>query len=231
MAHLRKEGRVPVHVAFLAPFEVVIGDAPLSQNATPASPRPGGHAEGEVLGIGAAIPRHSFTGLLRSRYADHHDRRSRPVCPFPAVSVPDRLVGRSPPSRCSSTCLGVSNPMLELSSRPAPPMSHASRRAFTLIELLVVVIILAVLIALLLPAVSRVRQASVRSKLTNQPQYGFGPNLAQENLARAAKAEAEGRQADKLPLARVQTFIATVMLTPRLSVGTASPESIYEERR
>jgi len=75
-----------------------------------------------------------------------------------------------------------------------------------------------------------VRQASVRSKLTNQAQYGFGPNMAQENVARAAKAEAEGRPADKLPLARVQTFIATVVLTPRLSVGTASPESIYEAR-
>src|SRR5438270_4002402 len=126
--------------------------------------------------------------------------------------------------------LGVSTPMLELSSRPAAVTSHASHRAFTLIELLVVVFILAVLIALLLLAVQMARQASVRSKLTNQAQYGFGPNMAQENLARAAKAEAEGRPTDKLPLARVQTFIATVVLTPRLSVGTASPESIYEAR-
>ncbi len=54
--------------------------------------------------------------------------------------------------------------------------------------------------------------------------------MAQENLARATKAGAEGRPADKLPMARVQSFIANVVLTPRLSVGTASPESIYEAR-
>jgi prepilin-type N-terminal cleavage/methylation domain-containing protein len=118
--------------------------------------------------------------------------------------------------------------MLEPSSRPAHPTSHVSRRAFTLIELLVVVFILAVLIALVLPAVQSARQASVRSKLANQAQYGFGQNMAQESRARAAKAEAEGRPADKFLPARVQTFIATVVLTPRLSVGTASPESIYE---
>jgi prepilin-type N-terminal cleavage/methylation domain-containing protein len=109
-------------------------------------------------------------------------------------------------------------------------MLYPSRRAFTLIELLVVVIILAILIAVLLPAVQRVRQAAVSAKLANQAKYGSGLQMAQENQARAALAAAEGQPVAPPPLARVQTFSADVVLTPRLSVGTATPESIYEAR-
>ena len=104
-------------------------------------------------------------------------------------------------------------------------MLHLPRRAFTLVELLVVVFILAVLIALLLPAVQSARQSAVRSRLASQTQRGPGEQTTQDKQA-GATAEPPAR----LPLARVRSFITEVALTPRLSVGTAAPESIYEAR-
>jgi hypothetical protein len=47
--------------------------------------------------------------------------------------------------------------------------------------------------------------------------------------ANAAQAEA-GQPAPPRPRARVQVFNADVVLTPKLSVGTATPESIYEAK-
>ena len=97
-------------------------------------------------------------------------------------------------------------------------MSRQLRRGFTFVELLVVVIIITIAISLLLPAVQSAREAARRSASRYQ---GFDDDQP---------AEVEAACAPSLPHARVDSFVATVTLTPRLSVGTAAPESIYEAR-
>jgi len=106
-------------------------------------------------------------------------------------------------------------------------MPHSLRRAFTLTELLVVVIIIAILIALLLPAVQKVRQSAVSKRLANEQQFGAAQEMANANAKQAAET---GKPPAPKPRARVKTFSARVELTPKLSVGTATPESIYEAR-
>jgi hypothetical protein len=94
--------------------------------------------------------------------------------------------------------------------------------------LLVVVIVLAILIALLLPAVQKIRESSAKKATSaNTSQFGFAAQIAENNVK---QAELAGKPIAPPPRARVQTFSAEVSLTPRLSVGTATPESIYEAR-
>ena len=93
-----------------------------------------------------------------------------------------------------------------------------SRRTFTLVELLVVILILALLIAFLLPALSRARRTAMRIKLAHEEwEYREPP------ATKPAEPVLPSR-----PQALVSSFDGKISLTPRLSIGTAEPESIYE---
>jgi type II secretory pathway pseudopilin PulG len=98
-------------------------------------------------------------------------------------------------------------------------MSARHHSAFTLVELLVVIIIAATLIALLLPAVQSARQASRQSMLRSE----------MASIA-ADEPQAVRESTPALPPARVASYTATVTLTPKLSLGSVTPESIYDAR-
>jgi prepilin-type N-terminal cleavage/methylation domain-containing protein len=100
-------------------------------------------------------------------------------------------------------------------------MSRRCRCAFTLIELLVVIGIIAFLIALLLPAVQSARESARQSLMKSEYGDEFEPEAGQGTVIAATPAA---------PQARIISFVADVTLTPKLSVGTATPDSIYEAR-
>lgn len=97
-------------------------------------------------------------------------------------------------------------------------MSVLRHRGFTLVELLIVIIIVATLMALLLPAVQSARESARRSSFKSDMSNDFAPD----------SPEIEAGIPGNLRRARVRSFAADVTLTPKLSVGTATPESIYE---
>jgi prepilin-type N-terminal cleavage/methylation domain-containing protein len=122
--------------------------------------------------------------------------------------------------------------MISVHTLPAASIIRLRRtdRTFTLIELLVVIVIMAVLIAVLLPILRTMRQSAVAAKMAVRTssylaQQPAGTAETQDPRSRLGAAAIPSRRP-----AQVRSLEAKVDLTPRLSVGTAEPESIYEAR-
>jgi prepilin-type N-terminal cleavage/methylation domain-containing protein len=95
-------------------------------------------------------------------------------------------------------------------------------RAFTLIELLVAIGLMCLLISVLLPLLNRARERAARLSSSVETRIIQSISGPPGNPPAAAEGD--------LPPALIKTFAADVTLTPRLSVGTIQPESIYEAK-
>jgi hypothetical protein len=109
-------------------------------------------------------------------------------------------------------------------------MSESRSMGSKLLAAVAVLVVVAGALSILMPSLRSAKQLALR-KLSDYEGVGAGvePPLAAPS-AEILRAGEELATAQVTPLADVNGFDAAIDLTPMLSVGTATPESIYEAR-
>lgn len=98
----------------------------------------------------------------------------------------------------------------------AVPEKRSGRR---LLEVILVILLLVVGTSLLMPSLNRARELAKQSVMDRRSYHD-------ENIPQAIMGEEDSTVSR--PLAQIKSFVATIDLTPTLSIGTTKPESIYE---